>query len=161
NDSNSVTEGDTLTVLAADGVLDNDTAGADNWASGGAVVGVVAGASGSAAANASVGNTVAGSYGALTLNADGSYTYVATADAISADAQDVFTYTVADGDGDLTFATLTINVNDVTGVPATTTGQVDEAGLPAGTSAGDDSEKILNGNLTLQSGWSVDGAQSG
>ncbi|MCC4265094.1 Ig-like domain-containing protein, partial [Oceanimonas baumannii] len=161
NDSNSVTEGDTLAVNAAGGVLDNDSAGADNWASGGAVVGVVAGNSGAAATNGNVGSTVAGSYGSLMLNADGSYTYVATADAINSNAQDVFTYTVEDGDGDLAYATLTINVNDVTGVPATTTGQVDEAGLPAGSSAGDGSEQIINGSLNLQSGWSVDGAQSG
>jgi VCBS repeat-containing protein len=98
----------------------------------------------------------------LVLNADGSYTYSVDADSIDADAVDVFTYTIKDGDGDLTTATLTIDVTDVTGTPADTTGQVDEAGLsPLGTSAGDGSNQIVGGSLSLAGGFSNVELQSG
>ncbi|MDX1809732.1 MAG: DUF5801 repeats-in-toxin domain-containing protein, partial [Sulfurospirillaceae bacterium] len=42
-DLGDITEGHTLSVDAADGVLHNDVSGADGWAAGGAVVGVAAG----------------------------------------------------------------------------------------------------------------------
>ncbi|MGP7735744.1 DUF5801 repeats-in-toxin domain-containing protein [Oceanimonas smirnovii] len=161
-DTDNVTEGGTLTVDASNGVLGNDKSGADGWAhSGNAVVGVVAGNSGVAAENTSVGHKIVGQYGTLTLNADGSYTYVANANSTTVDAQDVFTYTVKDSDGDLVETTLTIDVADVTGSPVDTTGQVDEAGLANGTAPDSNGEKITNGSLDLQPGWNVDGPQSG
>nr|MCP4990206.1 structural toxin protein RtxA [Colwellia sp.] len=97
----------------------------------------------------------------LTLNADGSYEYVATADSISANAQDVFTYTVKDGDGDLATTTLTINVADVSISGTETTATVDEAGLDGiGTDEASDKEKVINGDLNLATGTTVE-AQSG
>lgn len=160
DDTNSVAEGATLTVDAAGGVLSNDTAGADGWASGGGVVGVAAGTPGTPPTTGVGGSGIAGTYGTLTLAADGSYSYVSNANAITADAVDVFTYTVRDADGDETTATLIINVADVTGTPTDTAGNVDEAGLPAGTEAATDKE-IATGNLDLQSGWSVQIPQTG
>ncbi|WP_216594964.1 VCBS domain-containing protein [Comamonas testosteroni] len=69
----------------------------------------------------------------------------------------MFTYTVKDGDGDLSTATLTINVADVTGTPVTTTGgSVTEAGLAGGTSAGQGN--VYSGSLSLQSGWTAQAA---
>ncbi|MDH1520484.1 Ig-like domain-containing protein, partial [Acinetobacter johnsonii] len=91
-DTGSLSEGGVLSVLAADGVLTNDTAGADGWVNTGAVVGVVSGDTATNSAGG-VGGRIDGQYGYITLNADGSYTYVSTADAVTADAQDVFTYT--------------------------------------------------------------------
>ena len=134
-DTGSLSEGGVLSVLAADGVLTNDTAGADGWVNTGAVVGVV---SGGTATNSTggVGGRVDGQYGYITLNADGSYTYVSTADAVTADAQDVFTYTVRDADGDLTHSTLTINVANVNLTPAPISKTVNESGLAGGSTAG-------------------------
>ncbi|WP_323752054.1 DUF5801 repeats-in-toxin domain-containing protein [Marinobacter sp.] len=161
-DTGTVTEGSTLTVSTNDGVLSNDDSGTDGSDTNGGVVGVVAGSgSGTTEDAATVGQAVNGTYGVLTLNADGSYSYVSSANAVTADAQDVFTYTVKDGDGDLVETTLTIDVNDVTGTPQTTTATVDEAGLAAGTDAGSDSHKITGGQLALDTGWAVNGAQNG
>ena len=161
DDTGSVTEGATLTVNAASGVLNNDTSGADGWANGGsAVVGVAKGNTNSSLDDSNtLGTAIAGDYGILTLNADGSYTYVSTANAVTADATDVFTYTVKDADGDLTQATLTINVNDVTGAPTDTTDSVNEAGLADGTNPGNG--HTASGSLNLQSDWSVATPQSG
>ncbi|WP_304546553.1 Ig-like domain-containing protein, partial [Sulfurimonas microaerophilic] len=154
-DLGDVTEGHTLSVDAANGVLHNDVSGADGWASGGAVVGVVAGTA-SGDVSGQVGTTINGTYGTLTLNDDGSYTYESTANAVTADAQDVFTYTVKDGDGDLATTTLSIDVANVTVSPTDTTGTVYEAGLPSGTDAPSNSEFITNAALTLGAGISVD-----
>ncbi len=116
-DVGNVTEGLTLSVTAANGVLSNDQPGADGWASTGAVVGVQAGAV-SGGANSSVGVEIQGAYGKLTLYADGRYTYKASsvgdAQTLGA-AKDVFTYTVRDGDGDLQTTTLSINLNQFIG----------------------------------------------
>ncbi|MDX7813395.1 Ig-like domain-containing protein, partial [Aeromonas caviae] len=90
NDQGTVTEGDSLSVNATDGVLGNDNAGADGWNGTGAVVGVAAGDTGATSATG-VATVINGLYGTLTLNADGSYTYVSTANAVTADAVDVFT----------------------------------------------------------------------
>jgi VCBS repeat-containing protein len=110
-DSGAVNEGGTLTVAAANGVLANDQAGADGFGPG--VVGVAKGNDTGVAVSGNVGVEIVGNYGTLTLFADGSYRYEATPNAISADRQDVFVYTIRDGDGDLSTATLTINVADV------------------------------------------------
>ena len=134
-DTGSLSEGGVLSVLAADGVLKNDTAGADGWVNTGAVVGVVSGDTATNSAGG-VGGRIDGQYGYITLNADGSYTYVSTADAVTADAQDVFTYTVRDADGDLTHSTLTINVANVNLTPAPISKTVNESGLAGGSTAG-------------------------
>jgi len=154
-DTNTVTEGSTLTVVAADGVLKNDSSGADGWAAGGAVVGVVAGNSGTPTTG--VGTEINGSYGKLTLNADGSYTYVTTANSITANAQDVFTYTVRDTDGDQVTTTLTIDVNNVTLPTTAISGSVNESGISGGSSAGtghtisDASLQLPNGQTAIAS----------
>src|SRR5690554_2802057 len=152
-DTGGVTEGATLAVDAASGVLSNDTAGADGWSNTGAVVGVVAGDTGTTSSSG-VGGRIDGQYGYLTLNADGSYTYVSTADTISADAQDVFTYTVRDGDGDETSTTLTINVADVSIVEAPVTETVTESGLAGGSEEGNNGH-TTTGQVILPSGVSA------
>ena len=134
-ETGSLSEGGVLSVLAADGVLTNDTAGADGWVNTGAVVGVVSGDTATNSAGG-VGGRIDGQYGYITLNADGSYTYVSTADAVTADAQDVFTYTVRDADGDLSHSTLTINVANVNLTPAPISNTVNESGLAGGSTAG-------------------------
>ncbi|MEG1042960.1 MAG: Ig-like domain-containing protein, partial [Pseudomonas sp.] len=145
NDSGNVTEGATLSVTAAAGVLSNDKAGADGWNASGAVVGVSNSSSVQGTASAT-GFTIVGQYGTLTLNKDGSYSYTANANAVSKAEADVFTYTVKDSDGDEKTATLTINVADVTGTPVTTTGgSVTEAGLAGGSDAGNGN--AYTGNL--------------
>ena len=159
-DSGSVTEGDTLNVDVAGGVLSNDKSGADGWKMPGTVVGVSQGDTG-ADVTGQVGVEIAGNYGVLTLYADGSYSYKTNPNIINNDVQDVFTYTVKDADGDTSTTTLTIDVNDVTGTPETTVGTVDEAGLLAGTNASADVEKVIDGALELQDGWSVVSTQSG
>ena len=116
-DSNNVTEGSLLTVVAGDGVLHNDIAGADGFAAGGGVVGVrTPGASNdtTAAVTTGVDTDIAGQHGTLHLKADGSYTYQSFANNVSSNATDVFVYTIKDGDGDLSTTTLTINLADVT-----------------------------------------------
>ncbi|MDY3197491.1 MAG: VCBS domain-containing protein, partial [Pseudomonadaceae bacterium] len=146
-DIGNVTEGATLIVDAANGVLTNDTAGADGWHALGAVVGVVAGDTGTTSSGG-VGGRIDGQYGYLILNADGSYEYVSTADAVTGDEVDVFTYTVRDGDGDLSHTTLTINVADVTLTPVTTPDSVNESGLVGGSTEGDNSH-ITSGQVNL------------
>ena len=78
------------------------------------VVGVAAGNTGVALDSpATLGVAIETTYGFLTLNANGSYDYDAKANVtIPAGAQDVFTYTIKDGDGDLSYTTLTINLTD-------------------------------------------------
>ncbi|HFO0133951.1 TPA: DUF5801 repeats-in-toxin domain-containing protein [Pseudomonas aeruginosa] len=156
-DQATVTEGATLTVDAANGVLENDAAGADGWHdSGNAVVDVASNNQPSNTASTVGGALVIqGEYGTLTIAPDGSYTYESRANAVTGDEQDVFTYTVRDADGDETTATLTINISDVTGISRDTTGTVDEAGLPAGSDSSSDKE-TTGGSLNLADGWTVD-----
>ncbi|PRB82896.1 VCBS domain-containing protein [Pseudomonas sp. MYb185] len=155
-DEETVTEGGSV----SGDVLGNDDAGADGWHdNGNAVVGVVSG-TGGPVENGNVGTSINGTYGTLTLNADGSYTYQSNANAVTGDEQDVFTYTVRDADGDLVETTLTINVNDVTGISRDTTGTVDEAGLSAGSDSSSDKE-TTGGSLNLADGWTVDPSSVG
>jgi VCBS repeat-containing protein len=110
-DTNSVDEGATLNVtVVADGVLGNDTFGADDAS----LVGVRAagGDITSDVINSDIGTTIAGEFGTLQLNADGTYTYTSTADAITGAENDVFVYTIEDGDGDLSTTTLAISLTD-------------------------------------------------
>ncbi|ALR20436.1 beta strand repeat-containing protein [Sphingobium baderi] len=133
-------------------------AGADVKGADGAVVaGVAAGAGGTAqVAAGSVGTAIAGAYGTLTLNADGSYSYVRAA-GTPGGVSDSFTYTLRDGDGDLSAATLRIDIADsqvvIISIPRVGDGTVvDEAGLddPVGSNAAADVE-TTNGTITYSS----------
>ncbi|MDH1605158.1 type I secretion C-terminal target domain-containing protein, partial [Comamonas aquatica] len=117
-DEKGVREGETLIVSAEDGVLHNDTSGADGWASGGGVVGLSQGTNVATGPDANGNFTLSSPYGTLTLKSDGSYSYKAAPNAITEDVQDIFTYTVRDGDGDETTATLAINVENLAGPDA-------------------------------------------
>ncbi|MDY0872375.1 T1SS-143 repeat domain-containing protein [Dongia rigui] len=110
-DTGTVNEGALLTVNAANGVLKNDSGGADGFDSAGGVIGVrAAGGNTTAPALGNVATEISGLYGKLTLNADGSYSYKSNANAVAVNAVDVFVYTVKDKDGDTATTTLTINV---------------------------------------------------
>jgi T1SS-143 domain-containing protein len=141
--TNSVTEGALLTVNAAGGVLTNDTAGADGYASGGGVVGVrAAGVDTTTAVTTGVNTSISGLHGTLHLNADGSYTYQSTANDITSNTTDVFVYTIKDGDGDLSTTTLTINLTD-SGITASNDDvTVNEAALPVGTTPASAAETV-------------------
>ena len=93
-DSNGVAKGTTLKVLAAKGVLANDT-DPDAHDNGHLSVSAVNGSA------ANLGHSVAGTYGSMTLKADGSYVYVASNGSLPSKivAQDTFQYTVSDPHG--------------------------------------------------------------
>ncbi|MGX1362261.1 VCBS domain-containing protein [Bradyrhizobium elkanii] len=106
-DTGAVNEDATLTVSAANGVIQGTTSGSvadtdvDNATNTLVVSGVVAGA-GTVTQGVGVATSIAGTYGHLTLNANGSYSYVAdTANSLATGvtAVDTFTYTVKDPDG--------------------------------------------------------------
>src|SRR6185312_838711 len=93
------------------------------------------------------GVTVHGQYGDLTIHQDGSYSYARTA-GTAGGVSDVFNYQLTDGDGSTSTTTLTINIANgvptVTVTPNTPTDAgghnvVNEAGLAAGSHAGDGS----------------------
>jgi VCBS repeat-containing protein len=117
NDTNSVSEGGTVTVTdgSSDIIDDNDT---DSDASASLVVSAIRlGNSEGSGTAGTVGSTLTGTYGQLTLNANGSYTYVANTSAANAlDAGDTvydyFNYTLSDGTATDT-ATITITVTGV------------------------------------------------
>jgi large repetitive protein len=121
------------TVSSAAGA---DTRGADDAA----VAGVAPGVSEAALVSTStVGQGIHGLYGTLTLNGDGSYSYVRDA-GTPGGVSDSFTYTLRDGDGDLSVATLRIDIADsdvmIISIPRMGEGTVvDEAGLDAGVGA--------------------------
>jgi VCBS repeat-containing protein len=78
-----------------------------------------------------VGDSVQGAYGTLTLNANGTYTYVPNADSLAQGQSgvDTFTYRVTDanGNGDLTTVTFTVNgANDAPTVAFPLTDTIDE-----------------------------------
>jgi large repetitive protein len=153
NDTDSIASGSDAPAtgnVISDGEGDGgtDTRGAD-----GAFVTAIAGAS-----PGMVGGTTAGTYGILTLNTDGSYSYVRNS-GTPGNVQDVFTYTLTDADGDITAATLTIDIEDaqpVTGPNATVL--LDDDALAGGNNGGvndDFDAQNVNGIL---SGSGGDGA---
>ncbi|GAA4029632.1 hypothetical protein GCM10022281_06030 [Sphingomonas rosea] len=144
-DTGSVSEGATLSVNAANGVLANDVFGADGKDAGGGVVGIAAGNTG-VASTSGVGTAIVTAKGTLTLFADGSYTYVAKPNVISADTTDVFTYTIRDGDGDLSFTTLTIDLKAVTLVADNQTALVNEAALDTTKDVNDLAASLVTGS---------------
>lgn len=98
-----------LTVDAAQGLLANDSAGADSTLAVTAINGVAA----------AVGQPVTGSWGVLVVQADGSYVFTPSAAALTLlqgqTATDSFTYTLTDSEGVSLSTTLTITVNGLSG----------------------------------------------
>ncbi len=127
------------------GVAGADTLGAD----GATVTGVH---SATTSTFTAAGTVIAGQYGQLLIHADGSYSYVRSAGTPGGVA-DVFTYQLTDGDGDVSTATLTINIGDSpVGLEVPSAGddgtQVDEAGLPGGSGASPGSRAGDESNAT-------------
>ncbi|MFV0282239.1 MAG: beta strand repeat-containing protein [Castellaniella sp.] len=158
-DTDSVVEGGKVTGnVLTDGTA--DVFGADGKDTSGGVVGVRAGSDTSTAAAGGLGGTgIAGAYGTLILNADGGYTYKSSSNAVTADAVDTFVYTIRDGDGDLSTATLKIDVSDVTLTADTThnKGTVDEAGLDTTTDTGDLGHGTVTGSNPVSTAETVTG----
>jgi len=126
DDAYSTNEDVTLAVLAADGVLDNDT-DVD-----------------SDPLTASLVTTT--SNGTLSLNADGSFTYTPNA---GFEGSDSFTYTANDGEDDSNAATVTITVNHVNHAPVAnedsyTTDEDIPLTVPASGVLGNDSDPDLD-----------------
>ena len=122
NDTDAISSLDDTVVQGnvIDGTSENGTGQADDFGndgpdSSGGVVGVDAGATG-VAAMTGVGATITGLYGDLVMTASGDYTYTLTANSIPPGAMDSFTYTIADADGDTSFATLMIDVPQINGL---------------------------------------------
>lgn len=163
-DTGTVKGGQTLTVEAVDGVLENDDFGADGPKITGGVVGVVGITDPLNPVSGVVGEPIITDFGTLTLKADGSYTYVAKPNSTGADRVDTFEYTIEDADGDPVKTTLTITIKNVLTAPADVTASVDEAALDttkdpndlvAGTVTGSDPE---SDNETVQGTLLVSGA---
>jgi len=119
DDTGSVNENATVTVTAANGVLNNDT---DADVDALTVTAIRSGSESGSGTSGTVASPLTGTYGTLTLNADGSYTYVAdqaAANALKAGATatDVFTYTISDGNGGTDKAQLTITVTGLNDIP--------------------------------------------
>ncbi|MBZ9721428.1 VCBS domain-containing protein, partial [Mesorhizobium sp. AD1-1] len=179
-DTDSVTE-DGATV--ADGNVITASGGADanvtdgvadvKGADGATVTGVEAGTVTSASGH--VGSAVAGSYGSITIDADGHYSYTLNNGAAAVQAlttgqhlTDTFTYTLTDGDGDTSTTTVEITINGTNDVPqvvvdqgnpAGAHDQVYEAGLAAGSAAGDGST-VATGTFTVSDTDGLDDVQS-
>ena len=178
NDQDSVTEDGPVT---ADGNVITGVGGADANATDGQADHPGSDGLGSIAWDGAVANHVAGTYGQLTVGADGSYTYVLYTQAqnpagyAAVQALDVgqtlaesFDYAVADGDGDTALASLTITINGTNDVPqivvdqgnpAGAHDQVYEAGLPAGSAAGNGST-VATGTFTVSDPDGLDDVQS-
>ncbi|MER9496241.1 VCBS domain-containing protein, partial [Mesorhizobium sp. M0320] len=178
NDQDSVTEDGPLT---ADGNVITGVGGADANATDGHADHLGTDGLGSITWDGAVANHVAGTYGQLTVGADGSYTYVLYTQAqnpagyAAVQALDVgqtvaesFDYAVADGDGDTALASLTITINGTNDVPQIFVNQgnpagahdlVYEAGLPAGSAAGNGST-VATGTFTVSDPDGLDDVQS-
>jgi len=161
-DTGAVAEDATLTVSAANGVIQGTTGGSfadtdvDNTTASLLVSGVSAGAASTVTQNVGVGTLLAGTYGHLTLNANGSYTYVAdnaNSVALGATVIDTFKYTVKDP-GNLVSNTTTLNIT-VTGTndaPVATSGAVtgleDAASIPVTITGTDVDGTVASFNLS-------------
>jgi large repetitive protein len=144
--SNAPATGNVITDAEADGGM--DSVGAD-----GVVVSAVSGVSAG-----TVNGTTTGLYGVLTLNADGSYSYVRN-DGTPGNVTDTFNYTITDGDGDVSSAILTINIEDARPiVGANLAVGLDDDALSGGNAGGTgDDPNAVNISGTL-SGSGGDGA---
>ncbi|SIQ11527.1 retention module-containing protein [Pseudacidovorax sp. RU35E] len=142
DDVGSVKSGATLTVSAANGVIQSGTdAGGKDVGTGLVVTGVHTGGDATSVAStatAAPGQTLTGQYGKLTLNADGSYTYVAdNASGLPSNkaVTDTFTYTVTGEAGKTETAQLVISIGGTNNAPTIQAGAVaavSEEGLPGG-----------------------------
>ncbi|MEM7748597.1 MAG: VWA domain-containing protein, partial [Pseudomonadota bacterium] len=113
--ADTVIQGNVIAGTSENGSGQADDFGNDGPDSGGGVVGVEAGATGGASMTG-VGATITGLYGDLVMTATGSYTYSLTSNSIPSGAKDNFTYTIADADGDTSFATLMVDVPQINGL---------------------------------------------
>ena len=88
--------------------------------------------------------------GTVVYNGDGTFTYTPTA---GQEGEDSFTYTITDGDGDTSTATVTVTLakDSVPTIDLGADNNVDEAGLPNGSSFASDSE-TATGSFTLTTG---------
>jgi VCBS repeat-containing protein len=116
NESNTVTEGNTLTVTDGSSDLldgDNDVDG-DSLT----ISGIRTGRESGSGTSGTVGNELTGTYGTLKLNSDGTYTYTPN-DILGAGdtGRDYFTYTVSDGNGGTDTAELLIVVTGANDAP--------------------------------------------
>jgi VCBS repeat-containing protein len=123
NDSNNTSEGGSLNVNTANGVLTNDS---DR--DGDSIT--ISAVSGSAA---NVGTSTATTYGHITLNANGSYSYTAdntaAIDAAPSGSHpvDVISFTVSDGFGGFTVETLSITLDRPAVATADSLGTIESA----------------------------------
>ncbi|MFP5478009.1 MAG: Ig-like domain-containing protein, partial [Gammaproteobacteria bacterium] len=142
DDVGRVKSGATLTVSAANGVIQSGAdAGGKDVGTGLVVTGVHTGGDATSVAStatAAPGQTLTGQYGKLTLNADGSYSYVAdNASGLPSNktVTDTFTYTVTGEAGKTETAQLVISIGGTNNAPTIQAGAVaavSEEGLPGG-----------------------------
>ena len=94
-------------------ITDNDGAGLgpDYQGDGPAKVTMISFGANSVSVPATGSITINGAFGVLTINANGSYSYARTS--AQSEGQDVFGYKIADADGDVAQATLTIKLDEV------------------------------------------------
>ena len=116
NESNSVTEGNTLTVTdGSDDLLDGDT---DTESDTLTVSGIRTGRESGSGTSGTIGSALTGTYGTLTVNSDGTYTYTPN-DILGAGdtGREYFTYTVSDGNGGTDTAELAFVVTGINDDP--------------------------------------------
>jgi len=116
NESNTVTEGNTLTVTDGSSDLldgDNDVDG-DSLT----ISGIRTGRESGSGTSGTAGKALTGTYGTLTVNLNGTYTYTPN-DVLGAGdtGTDYFTYTVSDGNGGTDIAELSIEVTGINDAP--------------------------------------------
>jgi large repetitive protein len=103
NDANDLNDG---AMSGTGNVLDNDYQG-----DGPAKVTMISFGNQSVAVPTSGNVTINGAYGVLTINANGTYSYTRTSP--QSEGEDVFGYKIADADGDVAQANLTIKLDEV------------------------------------------------
>ncbi|MBY6219357.1 beta strand repeat-containing protein, partial [Qipengyuania aquimaris] len=143
DNENTVGEGE---QVSGNVISDDDGFGVDVPGADGPIT--VVGVTGSTGGDDSAPFVVTTSLGTLTIQADGSYTYESFANSTNVDTTDTFTYQVVDGDGDVSTATLVINIENVAVPVLDDDATVNEAGLPDGTDAGSGSNVDADGQIT-------------
>ena len=119
SESNTVTEGNTLTVTdGSDDLLDGDT---DTDGDTLTVSGIRTGRESGSGTSGTIGSALTGTYGTLTVNSDGTYTYTPN-DILGAGdtGREYFTYTVSDGNGGTDTAELAFVVTGINDDPVGT-----------------------------------------
>ncbi|MBY6127086.1 VCBS domain-containing protein, partial [Qipengyuania aquimaris] len=143
DNENTVGEG---AQVSGNVITDDDGFGVDVPGADGPIT--VVGVTGSTGGDDSAPFVVTTALGTLTVQADGSYTYESFANSTNADTTDTFTYQVVDADGDLSTATLVINIDNVGVEVLDDDATVNEAGLATGSDAASDSEIDADGQIT-------------